>query len=124
MSAAPYRLAQFAVALSVFAGAGLEAKGFDADAYLNFKQATETAISPDGTQVAFTVAVYDPASDLQQSQLWVVSARGGSPHLIGNGRTPNGVLISGSFPSVARATSCSFRFRTALRNHVRYSPAS
>ena len=87
MSAAPFRMARFAAALSVFVGAGLEARGFDADAFLNFKQATETAISPDGTQVAFAVAVYDPASDLQQSQLWVVPARGGSPRLIGNGES-------------------------------------
>jgi hypothetical protein len=85
MSAARYRLAQFAAALSVFAASGLDARGFDLEAYLSFKQATATAISPDGSQVAFTVAVYDPASDLQQSQLWVVSARGENPRLIGNG---------------------------------------
>ncbi len=87
MPAAPRRMLLYIAALPVFAGSGLDARGFDPDAYLNFKQATETAISPDGAQVAFTVAVYDPASDLQQSQLWVVSARGGSPRLIGNGES-------------------------------------
>jgi dipeptidyl aminopeptidase/acylaminoacyl peptidase len=86
MTALHFKALLLITALLAFATPANAGK-FDATAYLDFKQATATAISPDGKQIAFTVNVFDPGTDLQQSELWIVPAAGESPRLLGNGES-------------------------------------
>ena len=59
------------------------AHGITAEDYLAFRFLSDSAISPDGRQVAYTLTTIDAAANKRVSALWIVPAAGGvEPHQI------------------------------------------
>ena len=63
------------------------AAAFGLDAYLGFRQATRTAVRPDGA-VAFAVERNDLQADARRSEIWLADRRGAAPRLLAEGTDP------------------------------------
>jgi dipeptidyl aminopeptidase/acylaminoacyl peptidase len=72
------RLPLVLMALLLSCVPGFAARGITAEDYFGFRFAADTAISPDGRLVAYTVTSIDAAANRRMSAVWAVAANGGS----------------------------------------------
>jgi len=66
------------LALPLLSSPGLASRGMTAEDYFSFRFVADTAISPDGRLVAYTLTTIDPAANRRVSTVWAVAANGGS----------------------------------------------
>jgi len=62
---------------------------FDVETLLRIQRIGDPALSPDGKQVAFTVATPDLSTNSQPKQIWLVSVTGGTPRQLTREGTDN-----------------------------------
>lgn len=73
------RLLVAALAVSVCALAQTAKKPFDTEAMMRISRISEAQLSPDGTQVAFTVGRPDVSANSQPKQIYIAPVAGGTP---------------------------------------------
>lgn len=78
-------LSLLALAPSAATAQGGELKRWTVDDVLAMKTVSDVVISPDGKRVAYVVTTRDRESDVANSDIWVVSAAGGTPVQITQG---------------------------------------
>jgi dipeptidyl aminopeptidase/acylaminoacyl peptidase len=66
------------LALLLFSIPSLASRGVTAEDYFGFRFVADTAISPDGRQVAYTVTTIDATANKRVSAVWVVATSGGA----------------------------------------------
>lgn len=71
--------------LSAYSSASAQNRPFTIDDLMKIKTATQTAISPDGSQVLYVVVDPDLKNSVENSDIWMVSASGGTPIKLTNG---------------------------------------
>src|SRR6478752_3448937 len=63
---------------------------FTTETMLKLSRISEPALSPDGTQVAFTVQTIDVPNNAKPTQIYVVPLAGGTPHQLTREGSTNG----------------------------------
>ena len=79
--------ASFILLLAAASPAAAQPRPITPADYAGVATATEVAVSPDGTQVVYTVATWDEKADNRRSDLWVTTTDGkGTPRKLTSDR--------------------------------------
>ena len=70
------------LAVSTASAQAQEKKPFTIDTMWDIQRVGTPAVSPDGTQVAYTVTTYDVAENRGNADIWIVPTAGGTPRRV------------------------------------------